>query len=189
MNYDKTDNIIKWFLIIFCSILIPIYIYHYGIINFLWFSDIGLLLTLISLVRKNPIYISVASLGFLLFELTWAASFFLELFLDISFFHLTSYMFDVNYPLYLRLLSLFHLFMPVIWFYYLNKWGYKLKSIIGFLFFYWVIVTLSYLLSSKQENINWVFSFYPYLISAMYLIIPIIIFVPMHKILKKLYEN
>jgi len=64
-------TIVTYFLTLFLLILIPIYWKIYGLKNFLWFSDIGLFLTVIALWLNSSLLITTAALLILPFELFW----------------------------------------------------------------------------------------------------------------------
>lgn len=179
----------------FVAILIPVYWKNYGIKNFLWLSDIGLFLTLFALWFKSSLLISIAIVGILPLELVWNVDYFVHLFTWYSICGLSSYMFDSKYNYALRSLSLFHVFMPIIWVWYLIKWGYNIQALYYWLIIYWIILILSYLSTTQKENINWVFinKFNKNKVSPLIWFIilmvffPLFIFLPMHIILKNLF--
>ncbi|MDR3646235.1 MAG: hypothetical protein P4L22_01700 [Candidatus Babeliales bacterium] len=189
------DLIIKVSLTIFVIILFPVYKKNYGLRNFLWLSDIGLFLTLFALWFKSPLLISIAVVGILPLEIIWNIDFFVKLLSSYSICGLSNYMFDSKYSYALRSLSLFHVFMPLIWVYYLSKWGYDIGAFQYWLFLFWIILTVCYLFTSPKENINWVFmpaksnwdkiSPLQWLLILM-VVIPVFISLPMHFILKHL---
>ncbi len=200
MNIPDSPRVplaLKISLTIFLIILVPIYWRYYGPQNFLWLSDIGLLLTLLALWLESPLCISMAAIGILPLELVWNVDFFGQLLLGHTLIDLSSYMFNPIYPHYLRALSLFHIFMPTIWIWYLIKWGYHKKAFICFVPVFWCTFIVTYLCTSPKENINWVFMPIKYnwhgLPTIVWLIIlltglPLIIFWPMHKLLSYLFR-
>ncbi len=144
-------------LTIFTLILIPIYYKEYGLENFLWFSDIGLFLTVIALWLHSSLIMSIATVSLLLPELLWNIDFFVELTTRYKFFGLAGYMFDAQYSLFLRILSLFHVVLPVIWIWGLIAWGYNPYALFWAILMCWVVLLATYLFTDPKENINWVF--------------------------------
>ena len=92
----------------FLLLVIVVYWRHSGPSNFLWLSDLGLACTVAAFVLESPLLASMPAVGILVLELAWTADFIA----GGRLLGLAGYMFDASYPLYLRLLSLFHLATP-----------------------------------------------------------------------------
>lgn len=178
--------------------LIPIYYHYYGPQNFLWLSDIGLFLTCLALGFNAPLLMSMAGVGVMVLELVWCVGFFSELIFDVNLITLSDYMFNPNYPLALRAISLFHIVTPVIWFLYLWQFGYKKKALYYFVVLYWLVLILTYFLTNPNDNINWVFMpkimsvhAYAAYIWAFFLILglPALIFWPTDLVYRKIFKT
>ena len=191
-------NLCKYSIAIFIAFLIPIYCYYYGPLNFLLFSDVGLFLTVLILWLNSSLINSMASVGILSLEIVWCLDFIGDLLRNLRLTNfdlvdgLSDYMFENNFPLPLRLMSLFHVVLPIAWIYYLYKWGYNRKGLIYFIPLYWADITLTYLLTDPAKNTNWVFLAQTDKLTCltqtqwllvMYFVVPIVLFVPMHLIL------
>src|SRR5215510_11496420 len=77
-----------WFKIaytLFVCFLVPIYWRRYGPANFLWFSDIALLVTLPALWLESPLLASMMAVAVTLPELAWNVDFFVRLTTGASF--------------------------------------------------------------------------------------------------------
>lgn len=190
--------IIKILLTAYVIILVPIYWKNYGAENFLWASDIGLFLTLLGLWFESSLLISIVSISVLPVEIAWNLDFFIELLTGNNLLGLADYMFESKYSLLLKSLSLFHIFMPIIWIFCLIKWGYDSNAIIYSIILCWIILILTYFFSDPENNINWVFipekknwSKMPSLLWLIILMIgfPTLIFWPMHEFLKIIFIN
>lgn len=144
-------------LTLFVALLVPIYWRAYGLQNFLWFSDIGLFLTLLALWTKSRLLMSIAVLETCVLELLWNGDFLGILLFKKSSIKLADYMFDSQYSLSLRSLSLFHVFMPLLWIYYLAIEGYDPDAIYYAIPLMWFILLITYLVSDPSQNINWAF--------------------------------
>jgi hypothetical protein len=189
--------LLKIFLTCFTAILIPVYWRKYGIQNFLWLSDIGLFLTVLSLWTHSALLMSMAIIGALLVEIVWNIDFFLELLFNRNCITgLADYMFDSHYSLTLRGLSLFHIAMPLIWILHLAQYGYDTRALYYFTPLYWIILLITYCYTQPKDNINWVF--YPHVYSiqsvsprAWVLLLaigfPLFIFLPTHLTCKALF--
>src|SRR5437867_11500922 len=94
--------------------ILPVYLVHYGPANFLWCSDIALIVTGIALWEESRLLASMMAVGVLLPEALWNVSFFVRLLTGVRVSGLADYMFDRTIPLWIRSLSLFHIPMPVV---------------------------------------------------------------------------
>ena len=93
---------------LFVYLIVPIYWRRYGPANFLWFSDVALLLTVPALWLESPLLVSMMALAVALPELAWNIDFFVRLTTGVSLLGLAAYMFDRRIPRFVRSLSLFH---------------------------------------------------------------------------------
>ncbi len=190
--------IVKLLLTLFTVFLIPLYWRAYGPQNFLWLSDIGLFLTVLALWTQSPLYMSMAAVGVLALELVWNIDFFLGFFLHVPIIGLADYMFDhKQYSRLLRGISLFHVFMPIIWILYLVEYGYDPRALYYFTLLYWIILTITYCYTLPKENINWVF--YPQQhgiknispnvwLAVLAIGFPLLIFLPTHYLCLVLFK-
>ena len=135
---------IKFVTTAFLIVLIPVYWHYYGPINFLWFSDIALIGSVIAQWRNNRLLASTQALSVALLELFWTVDFFVRLLFGVQFLGLAGYMFESTYPLFVRLLSLFHLWLPwlLIWLVYRD--GYDRRALIIQTLVCWLVLLASY---------------------------------------------
>lgn len=141
----------------FVLFLIPIYWKKWGPVNFLWFSDIALILSVPALWLESSLLASMMAVGVLLPEIYWNLELFFRLLTGRAGAGLTDYMFDSSHPLYLRLLSLFHVILPFVVLLMLYEFGYDTRAIYYQTVFAWVILYVTFKLSSPADNINWVY--------------------------------
>jgi hypothetical protein len=142
---------------LFVLVLIPVYWKNYGPANFLWFSDIALFAIGIALWTESRLLVSMIGVGVLLPEIAWNIDYFGRLLTGKSLFGLTDYMFDSQLSLFLRALSLFHVFLPAIVIWLLVKWGYEPQALYWQIALAWMVLPMAYYFGSPQENINWVY--------------------------------
>ena len=198
MKSDAIFNLIKYFLTLFTLILVPTYWYYYGVQNFLWLSDIGLFLTVMSLWLHSAMLMSIAAVAVLVIELVWNIDFFGELIFNVNIIDLADYMFDPSYPFFLRILSLFHVITPLVWIWYLKRYGYDTRALRFSTILYWVDVWIVFLFTEPIKNINWVFlpqvngthGISP-VVWVLFLCVafPLFIFLPTHYIFKKIFKS
>lgn len=178
--------------------IVPPYVVHYGPGNFLWFSDIALIVTGIALWAESPLLASMMAVGVLLPELLWNISFFSRLLAGVRVSPLADYMFDAALPRWLRALSLFHIPMPLVLIWMLSTLGYDSRALPAQTALAWVVFPITYAVTDPAENVNWVFG--PggrpqrRLSPRVYLLLvlvafPLIVYVPTHFLLRAFFDS
>lgn len=150
----------------FMAVLVPVYWVHYGALNFLYFCDLALLLTLAGVWLECPLLISMPAVGILAPQLLWIADYAGNL-AGINLTGMTDYMFDDAEPLYLRALSLFHGWLPLMLVYLVAKLGYDKRAFAAWTALAWSVMTISFFFLPQPSpetadavaNVNYVFGF------------------------------
>lgn len=142
---------------LFLCVLVPAYWVRYGPANFLWFSDIALLVSTVALWLENRLLASMMAVGALLPEALWNVGFFTRLTTGKSITSLTDYMFDARYSRSLRGLSLFHVALPLLLVWMVARLGYDSRALIAQTIVAWVVLPVTWLATDPARNINWVF--------------------------------
>ena len=176
-------------------VIVPVYWVEYGPGNFLWFSDIALFATVIALWTGNRLLYSMMAVGVLPLEIVWSVDI-LSLGQILG---LAAYMFDTQYPLWLRGLSLFHVPLLAILIWMLVRQGYDTRAYWAQTLLAWVVLPASWLLTSPESragNVNWVHGFgtegqevlspVAYLLTYMALL-PLLLYLPTHLVLRRLF--
>jgi hypothetical protein len=183
---------------LFLGLLVPVYAVQYGIANFLWFSDIALLATLVALWRESRLLVSMQAVSITLLESVWILDFFIGLMTNASPFGLAAYMFDPTLSLFLRTLSLFHLVLPPLLFWLVFRLGYDPRAWRAQTLLAWIVLPVCYFFTAPAANINWVFgpggqpqtwlspSLYFFLVM---LVFPFGIYFPTHLLLRWWFER
>jgi hypothetical protein len=178
------------------AIIVPVYANKYSRSNFLWFSDIALLVTVPALWLENRLLASMMAVGVLLPEVLWNVSFFGQLLTGKRVSGLSDYMFDTRKPLYLRALSLFHVFLPALLVWMIASLGYEPRAWIAQTALAWLVLPLCYRFTDPAENVNWVFGpgnqpqkRMPPLVYLGLLMLgfPLLIFFPTHLLLRSVF--
>jgi hypothetical protein len=181
---------------LFVCLIVPIYWRRYGPANFLWFSDIALLLTVPALWFESPLLVSMMALAVTLPELAWNIDFFVRASTGVSLLGLAAYMFDRGIPRFVRTLSLFHVGLPLLLIWLLYRLGYDKRALIAQTVVASVILPLSYFFSDPRQNINWVYGFGEkpqtripavWFLIFLILLFPLALYLPTHLVLGKLF--
>ncbi len=143
----------------FVLVTLAVYYVKYGPGNFLWFSDIALIVTVPALWLENALLASMMALAVLLPEVLWNLAYFLRLLTGRRVTGLTEYMFDASKPLFLRALSLFHIVLPPLLVWMVARLGYDPRALIAQTVLAWIVLPLTYWLTDPEANINWVRGF------------------------------
>lgn len=179
----------------YTAVLVPAYWNHYGPANFLWFSDLALFGTVAALWRDDRRLTSVVALWVLLPEIPWNIGFFTRLLTGRELFGLSHYMFEKKNPLWIRALSLFHVWLPALLLWRVKRSGYDPRALPLAICAGEAVLAASYALGSPEENVNWVYgpgekpqkklprSIY---LCAVMILFPLCIWVPTHRMLKRI---
>jgi hypothetical protein len=183
---------------LFVCLIVPIYWRRYGPANFLWFSDIALLVTVPALWLESPLLASMMALAVTLPELGWSLDFLLRLMTGRSAIGLSAYMFDPAIPKFLRALSLFHLGLPLVLIWLVDRLGYEKSALLAQTLLAAIILPLSRFFSAPRRNINWVYGFgeksrakatAPWFVILLMMMFPLLIYLPTHLVLDKLFGS
>jgi hypothetical protein len=176
----------------FVAILVPVYWHEYGPGNFLWFSDIALFAVLFTLWTGNRLAYSMMAVGVLPLEIAWT----LDFITGGNLIGLSAYMFEATSPIYLRALSLFHLFLPPMIIWMLIRQGYDVRAPWAQTLLTWIVLPATLLLTAPDDNINWVYGVgddaalplpHAAYFAAYMALLPIVMIWPMHWLMKKVF--
>jgi hypothetical protein len=171
---------------------VPFYWQQYGAQNFLYFCDLGNFFIAIALWTESALVFSWQATGLLLFQTLFTIDLVGAL---VSRKHLiggTEYMFDATIPLFLRLLSLFHVVTPPLLLWAIAHFGFdprgwKLQTLTT-----WIVIPVNYFWRPERD-VNWARGlFYReqhvvpgllYLLAYLVLV-PLIVYFPTHVLLQ-----
>jgi hypothetical protein len=112
----------------FMAVLVPVYLRRYGWTNFLYFCDVALLLALAGLWLESPLLLSIPAVGILVPQAFWLLDFLLRMF-GRPLTGMTAYMFESQRSLFLRGLSLFHGWLPLLLLWAVSRTGYDPRAL------------------------------------------------------------
>ena len=186
----------------FMAVLIPVYWHYYGPTNFLYFCDVALVLTLIAVWHENALLISMCCVGILVPQAVWVADFLANA-AGVSVTGMTDYMFDPSRSLFLRLLSLFHGWLPFLLAYLVWRTGYDSRAFWSWTVVAWVLLLICFFLMQPPTphpgltpvNINYVWgmrdtaaqTWVPAFVwlAGLLLGLPLLVFAPTHLVLAR----
>lgn len=186
----------------FMAVLIPVYWHYYGPTNFLYFCDVALIVTLIAIWSENALLISMCAVGIMVPQAIWVADFLCNA-IGFSLTGMTDYMFDAHRSLFLRLLSLFHGWLPFLLIYLVWRIGYDRRALHSWTGVSWVLLPVCFFLMPPPTaspgltpvNINYVFgmsdnapqTFVPGWAWFLGLVIglPLLVYLPTHVVLAR----
>lgn len=179
----------------------------YGPTNFLYFCDIAVFFTLGAVWLEWPILASMPAVGILLPQALWMIDFLGEL-LGLRLTGMTAYMFDSQIPLYLRSLSLFHFWLPILLVWLASRLGYDRRALPAWTLLAWCTVVVCYLWTPpppappndplRPVNVNYVYGlsadapqhWMPQnaYVAAMMVVLPLGVFLPTHLMLVRFFR-
>jgi hypothetical protein len=142
---------------LFLCVLAPCYWWYYGPSNFLWFSDIALLVTGVAMWLESPFLASTQAVSVALLEMAWNLDFLVRLITGVHIIGISRYMFKKEIPLFMRGLSLFHVWLPFLLVWLVCRLGYDSRAWLAQSMLAVVVLSVCFVFSDRASNINWVF--------------------------------
>ena len=195
---------LKIFYSAFCAVLIPIYYQDYGPTTFLYFCDVAVLMTLAAVWLESPLLVSLPAVGILLPQTLWVVDLSLTA-AGLPSTGTTSYMFAESIPLFTRMLSFYHAWLPIVIACLVWRLGYDKRAFALWTGIAWSLLLYCYLFTPAPPapmnnpnlpvNINFVNgmgdkvvqTWMPPLawLALVFVILPILIYYPTHKFLTR----
>jgi len=195
-RHEQFPGWLRWGALLWLALWIPAYWRSWGAANFLHLCDIAVVLSCIGLWGNNALLLSSQALGTLVINAVWAVDAGAEYFLGRHWIGGTEYLFDVRFPLLVRLLSLFHVLLPPLLLWALYWIGYDRAAFIAQSFIA-VAAFLAARRTSPAKNIDFAFtdpffhrSWGPWWahVGISCVILILVVFFPTHLLLRKLFS-
>ncbi len=190
----------------FLAVLVPYYWSAYGPTNFLYFCDLALFFTLAALWTERPLWASMPAVGIVLPQLLWVADFLAHL-VGGKVTGMTDYMFNPGIPLFVRGLSSFHGWLPLVVLWLVWQLGYDRRALAAWTVLAWLLLVVCYTLlppgpapesnPNLPVNVNYVYgpsdehpqTWMPPLawLATLLVGLPLVFFLPTHLLLVWLF--
>jgi hypothetical protein len=190
-------NGLRWIALLWLLFWVPVYWRTWGPANFLHFCDIAVILTCIGLWTNDALLLSSQAVSSVVIDIVWTLDVSARLLFGRHVIGATEYLFDPAFPLWTRLISLFHIVMPLVLLWSLSRLGYdrrgwKLQSAIA------LPVLIASRLVTPNQNLNFAitdpifhraFGPAPIHIGIMFLILVFVIYFPAHFVFMRLFRR
>jgi len=208
LSRQTTPRIALWLKLAytaFFAVLVPYYWHAYGPTNFLYFCDMSVFFTLAAIWLESPLLASMPAVGILLPQVLWMVDFLAEI-VGLRLTGMTVYMFDDKLSLVTRGLSLFHFWLPILLVWLVWRLRYDRRAFWAWTGLAWGLVLVCYFFMpaptlpydpQRPVNINYVYGFSDthaqtwmpqnLYIGLMLVVLPVVIFLPTHVILARLF--
>jgi hypothetical protein len=118
-----------WIALVWLAVWTAAYARGYPLANFLQLCDLAVILTCLGLWLGSPLLLSMQALSSLLIDLAWDVDIAWRAMTGGHLVGGTEYMWDATIPLWLRLLSLFHIAWPPLLWWALRQVGYDRRAL------------------------------------------------------------
>ncbi len=118
----------RWLSLVWFVVWFPAYWHTWGIANFVHLCDVAVILTCIGMWTNNALLIASQAVGALIVDIAWALDAGSVLLLRRPLFGGNEFLLDAHYPLWVRLLTIFHLIMPALLLWGLFRLGYDRRG-------------------------------------------------------------
>jgi hypothetical protein len=121
--------VLRWFSLLWMVVWLPAYFRVWGWANLLHLCDVAVILTLVGIWLANPLLLSSQAVGSVAAGFFWILDVGWRLTTGRFLVGGTEYMWDTRYPLWVRLLSTFHVGLPLVLLWTLRKVGYDRRAL------------------------------------------------------------
>lgn len=124
-----TFPVLRWFGLLWMLVWLPAYFCVWGWANLLHLCDVAVILTFVGIWLANPLLLSSQAVSSLAAGVFWVLDVGWRLTTGRFLVGGTDYMWDTRYPLWVRLLSTFHIGLPLVLLWTLRKVGYDRRAL------------------------------------------------------------
>ena len=189
---------IRWSALAWLLVWIPTYWHTWGVANFLHLCDIAVVLTCLGLWSNSPLLLSSQAVSSLLIDTAWAVDAATRFLTGRHWIGGTEYLFDSSFPLWVRLLSLFHVVMPFLLLWALHRVGYDRRGWFAQSAIAIPVVVFARLAATPVTNINFVYADpffhrswgpWPLHLIAVLAFLVFVVYLPTHLLLSRLFPS
>lgn len=189
--------VLRWLALVWMAVWFPAYFYYWGWANLLHLCDVAVILSFLGVWFGDSLLLSSQAVGCILPGIFWVADVGTRLAMGHFLVGGTEYMWDGRYPLWVRLLSTFHVALPVALLYALRRVGYDARGFVlqsgiaGFLLilsrFLPVDLNMNYAYRDPVWHHAWAPG--PLHLALTLLGIVVVIYWPIHVLLRRLFPR
>lgn len=121
--------VLRWLALLWLLIWLPLYTWEWGWQNMMHVCDVGVIVACLGIWFQNPLLVSSQALNFLLVGILWGLDVGWRLVTGHHLIGGTEYMWDTHFALWLRLLSIFHLVLPLVLLWALRVLGHDQRAL------------------------------------------------------------
>jgi hypothetical protein len=121
--------VLRWFSLLWMVVWLPAYFRVWGWVNLLHLCDVAVILTFVGIWWANPLLLSSQAVNSAAAGFFWILDVGWRLTTGRFLVGGTDYMWDARYPLWVRLLSTFHVGLPLVLLWTLRKVGYDRRAL------------------------------------------------------------
>jgi hypothetical protein len=121
--------VLRWFSLLWMVVWLPAYFRVWGWANLLHLCDVAVMLSFIGIWWANPLLLSTQAISSLAAGIFWISDVGWRIVTGRFLIGGTEYMWDTRYPLGVRLLSTFHVGLPLVLLWTLRRVGYDRRAI------------------------------------------------------------
>jgi hypothetical protein len=121
--------VLRWFSLLWMAVWLPAYFRVWGWANLLHLCDVAVILTFVGIWFANPLLLSSQAISSLVPGVFWISDVAWRLLTGRFLVGGTDYMWDGRYPLWVRLLSAFHIGLPLVLLWTLRRVGYERRAL------------------------------------------------------------
>ncbi len=124
-----TFPVLRWFSLLWMVVWLPAYFRVWGWANLLHLCDVAVILSFVGIWIANPLLLSSQAVNSLAAGFLWVLDVGSRLITGSFLIGGTDYMWDARYPLWVRLLSTFHVGLPLVLLWTLRRVGYDRRAL------------------------------------------------------------
>ncbi len=197
-NSKSFPTWIRWSALGWLLVWIPAYWHTWGAANFLHLCDVAVVLTCLGLWSNSPLLLSSQTVSSLLIDTAWAVDAAARFLTGRHWIGGTEYLFDSSFPLWVRLLSLFHVVMPFLLLWALHRVGYDRRGWVAQSAIAIPVVVFARLAATPKTNINFVYADpffhrswgpWPLHLIAVLAFLMFVVYLPTHLLLSRLFPS
>jgi len=153
---SPTFPVLRWFSLLWMAVWLPAYFRVWGWANLLHLCDVAVILAFVGIWLANPLLLSSQAVNSLAAGIFWISDVGWRLVTGRFLIGGTDYMWDARYPLWVRILSTFHIGLPLVLLWTLRKVGYDKRALAVQAAIAAVLLIVSRFLSSEL-NMNYAY--------------------------------